>query len=114
MTRLVLDPKLRNPWGILHGGAVATLVDVAARRAAPGPSSGGAVAAGTALHFISPARVGPVEARCRIVATGAGSSVVRISVHDLGADGRRVALATATVRNAAHDDESHPAGWGRG
>ena len=33
MTRLELADHLRNPWGILHGGAVAVLVDVAACRA---------------------------------------------------------------------------------
>ena len=32
-TRLELAEHLRNPWGILHGGAVAVVVDVAACRA---------------------------------------------------------------------------------
>jgi len=38
-TRLRLADHLRNPWGILHGGAMAVLVDVAACRAAASPGT---------------------------------------------------------------------------
>ena len=65
---MVLDDRLRNPWGILHGGAVAMLADEAACRAVaavPGASGPHGVAAADAvLHYLRPVRVGPVEARC--------------------------------------------------
>ena len=79
MTRLVLDDRLRNPWGILHGGAVAMLADEAACRAAatvPGASGPNGVAAADAvLHYLRPVKVGPVEARCSVLGTTTGRTV---------------------------------------
>jgi len=107
-TRLELAEHLRNPWGMLHGGAVAVLVDVAAcravaeaRRADGGPDPAGAVeslaAADTVLHFLRPARVGPVEARCRVFGGPTDRALVRVAVHDVGADDRLVALGSVVV-----------------
>src|SRR5207244_9265813 len=59
-----LADSLRNPWGILHGGAVASLVDIAAEHAT------GGVATDVVLHFLAPNRVGPVRATA--VPIGAG------------------------------------------
>jgi len=86
-TTLQLEEHLRNRWGILHGGAMAVLVDVAAERAAHGQA-----VARMVLHFLAPARQGPVEARCE-----ARDGNVIVSVHDAGHDDRQVALAAATV-----------------
>ena len=102
VTRLRLDDRLRNPWGILHGGAVAMLADTAACRAvladAPQTAAGGAVAAAdVVLHYLRPVRVGPVEARCRILGSRAGRTMVRVSVHDVGADHRQVLLGSVAV-----------------
>ena len=118
-TRLRLADHLRNPWGILHGGAMAVLVDVAACRAAaspgtpdgtgaageagtPGPTRpdrgvAGLAAADTVLHYVRPVRVGPVEARCRLVGGVPGRTLVRVAVHDLGADDRLVSLGSVVV-----------------
>jgi uncharacterized protein (TIGR00369 family) len=107
-TRLELADHLRNPWGILHGGAAAMLADVAACRAAAAELSGAAgsgpspaveelAAADTALHYLRPARVGPVEARCRVFGGPPGRTLVRVAVHDLGADDRLVALGSVVV-----------------
>ena len=99
ITRLELADHLRNPWGILHGGAVAVLADVAACRAAagvdqaggpPGAAPGsasaaaGLAAADTVLHFLRPVRMGPVEARCRVLGGPPGRTLVRVAVHDVG------------------------------
>jgi acyl-coenzyme A thioesterase PaaI-like protein len=113
VTRLQLGDHLRNPWGILHGGAVAVLADVAACRAVVADRSGqgtagtagrradrddSQVAAGdTVLHFLRPVRVGPVEARCQVLGGAAGRSMVRVAVHDVGADDRLVDLATVAI-----------------
>lgn len=99
ITRLELADHLRNPWGILHGGAVATLADIAAVRTVAGERAGPVAASDTVLHFLQPVRIGPVEARCRIIGTRSGGTVVRVAVHDIGADDRRVALASVTVRD---------------
>ncbi len=110
VTRLHLADRLRNPWGILHGGAVATLVDVAACRALAGERADGAdgdarggehavgLAAGdTVIHYLRPARVGPVEARCRVLGGRGGRTLVRVAVHDVGAADRLVDLASVAV-----------------
>ena len=112
VTRLELADHLRNPWGILHGGAVAVLADVAACRAAAGvdqaggppgaaPGSASAVAgvatADTVLHFLRPVRIGPVEARCRVLGGPPGRTLVRVAIHDVGSHDRMVALASVVV-----------------
>ncbi len=84
--------QLRNPWGILHGGATAALVDLAARHA-----TGGRATTDTVLHFLAPGRVGPVTARVATVGARADGALVRVEVRDEGADGRLMAIAVATV-----------------
>jgi uncharacterized protein (TIGR00369 family) len=101
VTRLELSDRLRNPWGILHGGAVAVLADVAACRAVESarfPGEGGPVAAAdTVLHYLSPVKVGPVEARCQVLGHRFDHRVVRVAIHDVGAGDRLCSLASVTV-----------------
>lgn len=101
-TRLVLADRLRNPWGILHGGGVAMLADEAACRAARAADPGaagprGVAAADTVLHYLRPVRVGPAEARCEVLGTHGGRTLVRVAVHDLGAGDRLVSLGSVVV-----------------
>lgn len=102
VTRLRFDDRLRNPWGILHGGAVAMLADEAACRAAvavfPGAAGPRGVAASdVVLHYLRPVKVGPVEARCRVLGSTAGRTTVRVAIHDVGADDRVVTLGSVAV-----------------
>jgi len=85
-----LSEALRNPWGILHGGAVASLIDVTAEHVT------GDVTADVVLHFLAPNRVGPVRATGNTVGSRADGTVVRIEVRDEGA-GRVTALAVVTT-----------------
>jgi uncharacterized protein (TIGR00369 family) len=87
-----LTEQLRNPWGILHGGVTAALVDLAGRHA-----TGGSATTDTVLHFVAPGRVGPVTARVVEVGTRADGVLVRVEVRDVGASDRLMALAVATV-----------------
>jgi acyl-coenzyme A thioesterase PaaI-like protein len=89
-----LTDELRNPWGILHGGVTAALVDLAARHATGGTATTDAV-----LHFLAPGRVGPVHARVSVVGPRPDGALVRVEVRDRGADDRLVAFAVATVRD---------------
>jgi uncharacterized protein (TIGR00369 family) len=104
VTSLEVADHLRNPWGILHGGAVAVLADVAACRAVAGhrPSESGRplVAGDTVLHYLAPVRVGPVEARCQVLGGAPGRWVVRLAVHDVGVGDRLVVLGSVTVIEA--------------
>ena len=104
--RVELLDRLRNPWGILHGGVTGLLVDTAAAGAASGtggtdPERAGTgtrrpSTVGTTVRFLAPARVGPVRATATILGRRAGQAVCRVEVHDDGA-ARRTALATAVV-----------------
>jgi uncharacterized protein (TIGR00369 family) len=103
VTTLDLGDHLRNPWGILHGGAVAMLADVAACRAAGGDRPAGAdswIAADTVLHYLRPVKVGPVEARCQVLGGRGDRRLVRVAIHDVGAEDRLVTLGTVTVVGA--------------
>jgi uncharacterized protein (TIGR00369 family) len=90
--RMEVTDEVRNPWGIVHGGATAMLIEVAA-----GCASRSAVAGDTVLHFVQPGRAGPLESRVRGIGGSDGVRVMRIDVCDRGADDRRT--ATATVRH---------------
>ncbi len=107
ITRLQLVEHLRNPWGILHGGAAAMLADVAACRATADARSDRSTsepppvdrlaAADTVLHYLRPGRVGPIEARCRVLGGPPGRTLVRVAVHDIGSEDRLVALGSVVV-----------------
>ncbi len=98
VTTLRLADHLRNPWGILHGGAVATLAEVAACRAVEARGTPGPLAASdTVIHYLQPNRVGPIEARGEVLGGGTRRALVRVSVHDLGQEGRRTALGSVAV-----------------
>jgi acyl-coenzyme A thioesterase PaaI-like protein len=98
VTRLELTDTLRNTWGILHGGAVATLAEVAARRAAEVGWSAPTATTDVVLHYLAPGRVGPIEARGEVLGTRRDGTVVRVAMHDLGRDHRLVSVASVTVR----------------
>ncbi len=84
-----LHETLRNPWGILHGGAVASLIDLTAEHVT------GGITTSVVLHFLAPNRVGPVRCAARTIGSRADGSVLRVEVRDTGAD-RVTALAVVT------------------
>jgi acyl-coenzyme A thioesterase PaaI-like protein len=86
-----LRDELRNPWGILHGGIVATLVDLATEHATDG------AIVDVVLHFLAPNRVGPVSARARELGRRPDGRVCRVELRDEGAD-RVTAVAVVTAR----------------
>ena len=103
---LLPQPRLRNPWGIIHGGATAVALDTAARGLVTDTTDPGAatdaIVTDLVVHYLSPGRVGPLVARATAVddgpVSGRDDRLVRVEVHDIGADDRPVALAMTTVR----------------
>ena len=87
-----LTDQLRNPWGILHGGVTAALVDLAGRHATYGTAT-----TDTVLHFVAPGWVGPVTARVVRVGPRSDGVLVRVEVRDVGVDDRLMAIAVTTV-----------------
>jgi acyl-coenzyme A thioesterase PaaI-like protein len=61
-------------------------------------------AASTVLHYLHPVRVGPAEARCVVLDGPPDQRVVRVAVHDVGADDRLCALAMVTVQVVTDGD----------
>ena len=99
--RLALRPDVMNPFGVVHGGSVAALIDSAA---------GSAVAAGTLpgdrimgtidmqVHFLERARGTHLLAEGRVVRAGKAIAVAEVDVRDDA--GALVAKGTATFRLA--------------
>jgi uncharacterized protein (TIGR00369 family) len=92
---LDITAEVRNPWGILHGGVSAALIDAAAEHAA---TVRGGVTTDAVLHFLAPGRVGPVVASTESLGVRPDGEVVRVTVTDEGAGDRLLAIAIATVR----------------
>ncbi|MGI8795125.1 MAG: hypothetical protein ACR2IR_00810 [Acidimicrobiia bacterium] len=86
--RMEVTHEVRNPWGIVHGGATAMVIEAAVAVATPG-----AVVTDTVLHFLQPGRAGPMEARVRSIHRRYGS----VGLYDTGAGGRRTAAAVTTT-----------------
>jgi acyl-coenzyme A thioesterase PaaI-like protein len=86
--RMEVTDDVRNPWGIVHGGATALLVEAAA------DIVGGDSAMDTVLHFVQPGRTGPLESRGRAIDGRDAARVMRIDIVDRGAGDRRTATAT--------------------
>jgi uncharacterized protein (TIGR00369 family) len=102
---LEITDGLRNPWGIVHGGVTATLVDVASERAvlaaaaAAGQPAAHADTTDIVIHYLAPARVGPLRAHVDVLGARADGFACRVAVTDTGASDRAVALAATTVRS---------------
>jgi acyl-coenzyme A thioesterase PaaI-like protein len=82
-----VDGPLLNPWGMVHGGVTALLVDHAVE-AAVGPAPTGLL-----LRYLRPARTGPIRATVRVTAP----TVAQVVVTDEGAEGREVARAVVEL-----------------
>ena len=98
---LALPPEMLNPFGAVHGGAIAALID---------SSAGSAISAGAAhdpalrvmgtidmqVHYLERAQGERLVAEARVVRAGKAIAVASVDVLDAG--GRRVAIGTATYR----------------
>ena len=98
--QLELVDDLRNPWGIMHGGVTGAIVDHAAAIVARRSLESSDITLRTndvVMHYLAPAKVGPVRASGRVMGTRPDGIVVEVEVRDAGNDDRLVALAVATV-----------------
>jgi uncharacterized protein (TIGR00369 family) len=93
-----VSPRVVNSSGVLQGGLLATLIDmVAGVSLLRGEQSYLRNATSEMqVSFLAGARVGPVRAVAHILRRGRRSAVVRVDVHDLGADDLYIATSTLT------------------
>ncbi len=63
-----LEAWLRNPWGILHGGVTACLIDIAGEAAGSAAFGRGARVTSEMVRYLAPAKAGPVRAVPRVLA----------------------------------------------
>jgi uncharacterized protein (TIGR00369 family) len=94
-------PELTRMEGILHGGALASLMDSASAFAVltllePGERT---VTVDLTLHFMRPVSEGLVEARGRVLR--AGRRVFTVSIDATDANGKSVATALTTYLKTA-------------
>lgn len=98
--RLLWDPSNTTVGDMVHGGALAALVDIAAMAAAwsgaPLPEQLRGVTTSLALEFLAPARATDVLAEGRVLRRG--RTLVNVEVDLLHPDGARLAKAIATYK----------------
>jgi acyl-CoA thioesterase len=89
-------PELMRMAGIMHGGALASLMDSASAFAALTIIGADAhtVTVDLTLHFLRPVTEGLVEARARVLR--AGRRIITVSIEATNADGKSVATALTT------------------
>lgn len=96
-----LEPReeLLNWGGMVQGGVVATLIDVAGGIAGAHVLGHHPVAtASMNIHYLSPARTGPVRATARTLRAGRTTATVEVAVTDDGTEGRDCARATVVMQ----------------
>jgi uncharacterized protein (TIGR00369 family) len=104
---LDLIDSLRGPAGSLHGGAVATLVDVAGASAVAAASGRLVATSSSSVSYLAAGRVGPIRADAVVLRLATNHGVADVRVHDAGKDDRLVAVAQLTVSFLAGDAYDH-------
>lgn len=107
---MVVGPELLNPNGVVHGGAVCTLVDTAMGMAATSLLEAGERCASVELHvrFLETVADGRLEAQAEVIRRGRRLLHLGASVRD-GA-GLLVATATATFTVIGEGERRPPGG----
>jgi uncharacterized protein (TIGR00369 family) len=93
--RVVLDATDRhlNPHGTVHGGVLATMIDVAMGAAVAAGTEGAPVTVSLTVTYLEPGRPGRLEATARVRKRGKRLTVVEAEVQQ---DGDVIADALAT------------------
>jgi uncharacterized protein (TIGR00369 family) len=92
-----LRPEVTNPFGSLHGGLMATLIECAGAGCAV--NAGGSeriLPSDMNIRFLTTVKVGPVRAVTKVLRRGRRAVVVQIDVLDVGNDRQLVASATVS------------------
>lgn len=94
--RLEMRDELRQPHGLLHGGAIATLIDTAMAYAVISrlAENEKAATADLTVHYLRPHTEGSVTCTARVLK--AGRKMLTVTADAADADGRIIATALAS------------------
>jgi len=94
--RLKMRDELRQPYGVLHGGATASLIDTATAFAVISclPETERATTVDLTVHYLRPVSTGEVVCTAKVVR--AGRRILTVSAEVLGEDEKLVATALST------------------
>ncbi len=95
--RLPVREEIRQRFGVVHGGAIASLVDAAAGVAlfnGISPEEDSVSTVEMKVNYLAPVREGEITAEARIVKQGRTIAVGMVEVKDAG--GNLAAIGTAT------------------
>ena len=104
--RLPYRPELATVGDVVHGGAIASLVDTAAAAAAVSAVEGelaGGTTVDISLSLVGAARGAGLLARARVIRKGRSLSFCEVDVTAEGDDARPVAKGLVTYRTFAGD-----------
>jgi uncharacterized protein (TIGR00369 family) len=93
-----ITDDLRGPAGSVHGGIVATLIDVAGASALHRATGRPVATASASIQYLSAGRVGPMRATATVLRTSDTLGVAEVRVVDVGKDSRLMAAAHVTCR----------------
>lgn len=104
--RLPVVPYVRNSFGAVNGGVVATLAQRAGRSVAVSRFGGDVRTTDVVVHYLSQGRVGPLTTTARVLRAETRALQARVELVDEGrpgADGAPELVAVAHVRSASPD-----------
>ena len=107
--RLPVRPEVLQPWGTVHGGAVATLLDVTGGVGAhlSYPRGTRLVTVEMKINYIAPLGEGALVAQSEMLHRGRRTTVWKVQAVD-EAEGRLRAVATMTYMVIAGEPEGFP------
>jgi uncharacterized protein (TIGR00369 family) len=92
-----MSSYVRNSFGVLQGGVVALLADVAGEHAAQAAVGRPLMTSDLSIRYLSPGKIGPFRTASRVVRTTADTALTRVEVRDTGADDRLLAVVMNTA-----------------
>jgi uncharacterized protein (TIGR00369 family) len=104
--RLPVTPYVRNSFGAVNGGVVATLAQRSGRAVAAAGLGDHVRTSDVVVHYLAQGRVGPLATTGRVLRAGGRSVQVRVEVVDqgrVGDDGVPEVVALAHVRSCLPD-----------
>jgi len=106
--RVAVDvvPYVRNSFGAVNGGVVASVAELAARTLASSSLTGPVRSTDVVVHYLTQGRVGPLSTAATVVRDGPSGVLVRVEVRDdgdLGPTGDPRVMVVAHVQCGSSD-----------